>query len=344
MYKITIVGLGPAGILMLGLLPDEAYKDVLVLEPNCVGGDLAAYYGEVVANLTRRQMEDAVRSVPRWAAAQLPAMDKYPDGICPKLCDVMRDLRALIAPELRKVTFKVQRMTRLIRTTDRHWKIETSSETVFETQKVILCTGAKPRVLDYPMPSIPLHIALDSHALFKYISPENNVILFGTAHSGALILKNLRQIQVQKVTAIYGTERPFLFHRDGVSEGLKQEAATIADEILSGAWREYTPSLVHMSDTSSVVAAADSNTYVIYSCGFEKQMPKYINALDNSEQLLIPKEGRFMSEVGVVVPDIYGFGIGFPSSYTGPDGVKYPDVGFAGFITAIKHHLDSILL
>jgi hypothetical protein len=43
-----------------------------------------------------------------------------------------------------------------------------------------------------------------------------------------------------------------------------------------------------------------------------------------------------------LVAAMFGFGIGFPSKYTAPNGRQYPDVGVAGFLDAITAALPSL--
>lgn len=333
MYNITIVGLGAAGIFTLALLPDILYKDVLVLEPAAVGGELGTHYGAVVANITKKEISDAIHSVPRWSHIHLSELMRYPDDICPLLADVMRQLRALIAPELAKINLRARRAVTYKKAAAGHWAITADDGSLFETQKIVLCTGATPKCYDIPVPSIPLHIALTPQALVGYLQPPARVLVFGTSHSGTLVLKNLKELRIHDVTAYYTGSTPFLYARDGHTEGLKQESASIADEIRCGAWNECTPTLAPFTGFTNLELT--SNTYVVYACGFERRPFVYENA--EGEKQTANHDGTwFIGSDGKGVKDVYGFGIGYPSFYTAPSGTKYPDVGFAGFIGAIK--------
>lgn len=64
--KFAIIGLGPAGIFALALLPDSALKDTILFEPSAIGGDLATKYAAVIANIPKSQIVAAFKSVPRW--------------------------------------------------------------------------------------------------------------------------------------------------------------------------------------------------------------------------------------------------------------------------------------
>jgi hypothetical protein len=185
---------------------------------------------------------------------------------------------------------------------------------VYEAQKLVLATGAAPKILDLPKPIIPLAAALTPALLQNYVTPADRVAVFGTAHSGTLALKNLRAAGVTRLTALHKGDTPFYFARDGHTEGVKQESATIADSILAEKW----VTLVSLDDFAAAHRAAAEATAVVYAIGFERP----------------------------VVPtgtNIYGFGIGFPAPYTAPNGRTYPDVGFGGFVAAIKAALPSLL-
>ena len=329
MYKIAIVGLGPAGILLLAHLPPEIMKDVIVFEPSAVGGALATEYGSVVANITKSVIVAAFRAVPRWASAQFKCLEKYPDEQCPMLSDVVKQFRELIAPELRNVVFHSSRVVRYERTAN-SWKL-TADNKLFEVQKLALTIGATPKILDLPKPVIPLPIALTPYLLSNYVCPEDNVVVFGTAHSGTLALRNLHNAGVKKLTGIYKGDKPFMYARDGFSEGIKQESAAIADDLITS----HTADLIGINDFSAAYRAMAEATAVVYAIGFERPAITYF-LNDESKPF-------FVSEPANPEINVWGFGIGYPSPYTGPDGKNYPDIGFGGFISAITAALPLML-
>jgi glycine/D-amino acid oxidase-like deaminating enzyme len=314
MYKLAIVGLGPAGIFALAHLPPEMLKDVIVFEPSAVGGALATEYSAVVANIPKSFIVTAFCSIPRWSALSFKHLDKYADDACPLLGDVVKQLRELIAPDLRAVAYHSERVTSFNQE-NKVWKLKTLRGNLFEVQKLIMATGAAPKILDLPKPIIPLHVALTPQLLESYVTSNDRVVVFGTAHSGTLALHNLRNAGVKNLIGIFKGEKPFFFARDGFSEGIKQESAAIADDLLAKGWAH----LISFTDFPAAHRAVCEATTVVYAMGFER---------------------------GVALPageNVWGFGIGYPSSYTGPDGQSYPDVGFGGFISAINEALPSLL-
>jgi hypothetical protein len=327
-FTHAVVGLGPAGIFTLACIPKQYLATTVVIESQAVGGTLAAHYGAVLANIPKSVILDALRKIPNWTS--FPLLEKYRGDECPLLADVCRQIRTLIVEDLTYVTFHTKRMTAL-QISPAGWRITMEGD-VLEAQKVFLCIGATPKTLDLPVPHIPLHVALNRPLLQQYVSPTDSIVVFGTSHSGTLILKHLKDIGCAKVTALYKGKIPFRFARDGDTEGIKQESATIADEILAGAWGSNTPQLVSCDDFATAYRAVAKATHVIYAVGFEKPAIRY-KTIGGEERCLKfrPATNDFED-----VKHLWGFGIGFPSMYTGTNGNQYPDVGFGGFIDAIK--------
>lgn len=330
MYEYAVVGLGVAGLLVLAHLP--ATTNVLVLERGMVGGALATDYAHVMANIPSKALAATLRRLPGCASAALPFLDGIGGDECPILSDLVKQLKALIAPRLKQVTYRSTSVTRVEREKE-GWRVtgETGS---WLAKRAILCTGAAPVTMDLPIPHVPLPIALSPLALSRTLDKGARVVVFGTAHSGTLVLKALRDANIQGVTAVHRGPVPFRFARDGDTEGIKQESAVIADEILAGSWPGLT--LVSTEDVGSLQRALLNADAVIYNIGFRT----YLNfpVLDGS--------GLAVSSETIVArkfPDLFGFGIGFPSLYTAPNGKQYPDVGFAGFIDAIVGSLPLLV-
>lgn len=341
MYKICIVGLGPAGICALANLSDELYESTIVFEPSAIGGVLSTDYADVVANITKADIVSALHSVPRWSNLSFSLLDAYKEHECPPLSQVMKQFRVLVYPLLQKISFHTKTIIKTIHC-DSYWKLYTSDNNMYESKTILACTGAQPKTLDLSLPHIPLNVALCPSLLCKFVDPTMNIVLFGTSHSGTLILKNLKDIGCKKVTAIYKSEHPFYYARDGYSEGIKQESALIADEITKGIWGEFTPTLANYNDVSVVFRNLQNATIVIYAIGFEKGLFKYESASGEcKEAVYTPNTNEFFT-CSEKLQGIWGFGIGFPSLYTSTNGKQYSDIGFAGFIHAIKNALPSI--
>lgn len=358
MYEYGVIGLGPAGCLFLACLQDDDLGRMVVFDSGCVGGDLARLYGNVVANLTCAKLSEALRTVPRWSSARLEVFEGYAPDACPRLADLCIQLRELMKPVLARVTLHSKHVTK-VRREPAWWCIETDTSISGSIQvaKVIVCTGGEARRLNYPKPAIPLEIALNKDALTSYIRPIDRVVVFGTAHSGTLILRNLRDVGCRGMVGVYrggaGASPPFrwatphtpecpchLLGGTGChdSEGLKQESAAIAAAIVRGEWASDGLLLVRLEDTEAVVRAVMAADYVVYSVGFQARVP-HMEGL-GGEAL---DAGSYDPVTGAIAPGAWGFGLAFPSMYEKPQGGIAPDVGLPGFVGHILHCMPAIL-
>lgn len=319
-FRYAIVGLGPAGMFLLSLFPKEWLSDTLVLDPTCVGGDLATQYSGTIANIPKATVVSAFQKIPRWSNCSFSHFQAYSDTECPKLADICRQMRDCVQPDLRQTTVHTVCMRTLVQTKG-GWKLQTDAGT-WEAERVILCTGARPKVLDLPKPTLPLSNALCRTRLQASVSPTTKVVVFGLSHSGTLVLRNLYTIGCTRVTGVYRGDTPFVFARDGNPTGIKQESAAIADEILTNAWGDATPTLLNSEDFCAVYRAVSSAEMVVYSIGFESVYPHCVK--EDGTEYCVRHNARTGECEGV--PNLWGFGIGFPTQ----------DVGFHAFIDAIR--------
>jgi len=328
MYTTAIVGLGIAGLLVLAHLNP---KDTLVLERGFIGGALATEYAHIVANIPAKLLIQALRRIPGCLDKPLPYLESYPSDDCPVLSDLVKQIKAVVKPALDVATHRSTEVQQ-IRQIEGGWRLQTEVG-VFEAKKVVICTGAKPVTMDLPIPHIPLSIAL-SPTLSHLVDKDTKVVVFGTSHSGTLVLKALKNIGVTNVTAVHKGSVPFRFARDGDTEGIKQESAAIADAILAKSWNP-TPTFVSTEDVGGLHRALHTADAVIYSMGFGTYMSFPVLDLCG---VLIPVN----AVTSRTVPGLFGFGIGFPSMYTAPNGNQYPDVGVSGFLDAITAAIPSL--
>ena len=335
MYEIGIVGLGAAGLLCLGLLPDDMMRKTIAFESGMVGGDLTTKYGCVLANIPARQIRQAFLSVPRWKDAVLYNLEKYKDDECPLLSDSLLDLRMLTTPLLKQITFCPKKVVEFAY--NKSWILTASDGASYDVRKLVLSTGAVPKTLDLPIPSIPLEIALCPNALARVVPAPCKIGVFGTSHSGTLVLKNLKNIG-HICYGFHKGQMPFLYAREGFSEGIKQESAQIADEISEKLWGANTPSLISLDDFAAAYRTLSELDYVVYAIGFER-CNLFYTCGGEKKPFIYDSKSHFVGAPSTA----YGFGIGFPTFYTSSNGKSYPDVGFGPFVDAIKAALPSIL-
>jgi len=297
-YQIAIVGLGPAGIFTLASLPESLLPHTLVIEQGCIGGDIASIYNQVIANITKAEVIQTLKII--WPSTTFPELDSYLDQQPPPLALIGKILLRLIKPYLQKTHFHTCELTTLTTTPDQCWNLQTTAG-AFEAQKVVLCIGAKPKTLNLPAPTIPLSIAFTPQ-LTHFINPTEPVVVFGTSHSGVLVLKALQTLGCSQVYAVYKGLEPFRIAPTPQDEGLKQDAAAIAKEIQQKAWGPHTPTLLNYTDFATLYRLINKAQAVIYAIGFE------------------PRSVPFLSEGPH--PNLYK--IGYCS--------LGPDIGFSGFI------------
>jgi cation diffusion facilitator CzcD-associated flavoprotein CzcO len=330
MYSHCIIGAGVTGLLLLLILNERGIplESIVIVDPFFDGGDLRRKWGQVISNTPWSKTYDAVktafpsRTMPAWASAIPPEQTTPLSQIARLVCELSRPLL------LNTVYGSVKRASY-----NEKWSVEIQREFTIhkiESTKIFFTTGSEQKSLDLSIPSIPLEIALDSQRLRQYVLPTDKVILFGTAHSGALILKNLAEMGVS-TTAVYRSAKAFMYARDGEYDGIKADAATYADEISQGIYPCIT--LVQASAISKVIRLTRSANWAVYAIGFEPRCTIEIQ-VGGSLVSVVP----YLSTSGVIVgcPNAWGFGIAYPSQ--APDGIHF-DVGVASFIEHISNNI-----
>ena len=325
--KVCIIGAGASGILLSLLLHQSrmATSDFCIIDPYFDGGDLQRKWPNVISNTPWSATTDAFRRC--LPSIELPAWSKeIPSEKPTPLSTVAKLLRELFHSfQFQTVRGTVQRAT---------WKPENGAWTVYvqsgtgiselNCERLLFTQGSIPKQYDIPIPSIPLDVALDAARLKTYVTPADSVIVLGTNHSGTLVLKNLADAGLKAVTGVYKNSKPFIWARDGEYEGLKLDAATIADSILAGQYP--TIRLISYSDVSQMVKATRGATWIVYAAGFTRDTT--IRVTNDTEDVSI---AEYDASTGVLknVPNAWGFGIAYPSQ--APDGVHY-DVGISSFL------------
>lgn len=322
MPSIVIVGMGAAGLLLLhmfraeGVPPDE----ILCIDPFFDGGDLQREWRFVISNTPWSKVIETIQLFnPTWK----DTTGNDPTKTTP-LFEAIRAVRESVQDYLHKCHL-ITGIATNFRHVDETWKVDVSSKT-YEGKLLFLCFGAKAKTLALPIPSIPLSTALHLPSLTAAVHKNDRVLVFGTMHSGTLILQNLNAIGC-KTAAIYKGKRPFLFARDGEYDGIKEEAATIADAILASQYKNLT--LVQADDMAGLANALRTADWVIYAIGFEQE--------GRSPLLHDGLTGRLSP------PSSWGFGLAFPNTTTLPDGTVHKDVSLLAFATHISKQRQDIM-
>ena len=235
--KVCIIGAGVSGILLVLLLHQNGVnlRDIAVIDPHFDGGLLQRSWGAVISNtpwiVTLGSIQTLLPSykIPDWALALSP------DAPTPlyKIAQLLRELSAPLLTKCKTIKGFVKEVSRASESST--WNVLTYSngETIqLQSSSLLFAQGAIPKYFDFPIPSIPLEIALDPVRLKMYIAPDDTVMVFGTSHSGTLIMKNLVDCSANSIIGVYKGPTPFTWARDGIYDGIKLDAAIIGDDIM----------------------------------------------------------------------------------------------------------------
>ena len=312
-------------------------NSIYIIDPHFDGGDLFRKWSSVISNtpwsvtITNLQTHLPSVKIPKWALA-LPLDKPTPVSTIAKL------IRECAEPLLKQVKCVYGSAV------SANWSSKTSKYTVFvqkeqsttliEVSGVCLTYGSEPNELDISSPSIPLDIALDCNRLSKYIEPDSKVIVFGTRHSGVHVLKNLVDCSANSIIGLYKGVKPFMWARDGEYDGIKMDAALIADEIIAGKYPSV--QLLSTSNLSAILREVRSAHWVVYAIGFE---PRNLLQITNDgvpiTKIEYDNSGKILN-----CSSMWGFGIAYPSQ--APDGIHW-DVGVSSFLEHIHRQTASIV-
>jgi hypothetical protein len=332
LYDICIVGAGVTGLSLLLLLKEAGHdlKRVCIIDPYFDGGDLARRWGGVTSNTPWSKTSDALKRVGVAGAGT----SRHDPAATTPLFEIAEAVRAEAGGLLRLVGRQIQgEATRAeYSVADKVWSVWVGGAHV-KARALLLVPGAEPRTLDLPIARIPLEIALDRGQLSRYVKPRQKVLVFGTMHSGTLVMRNLVDCSAN-VVGLYNTDAPFYWDRDGAYDGIKMEAADVADAIVAG--RIPVELVQTQRDTSALIRASMEADWVVYAMGFRPRLiPLKVDGVEKSAGVYDGLTGALTE-----VPCAWGFGIAYPNR--APDGVHW-DVSVAAFLDHMKPQMPAIL-
>jgi hypothetical protein len=323
-YQYCIVGFGIAGqLLALELIHRKVNPSTIcILDKNFLGGALSTQYATVISNTPWWKTRKALSEYPLWSTESIQEGDSL---YSEHQCMPVRDISRLLLETANKATHSTEKITATVteiqyNDTETLWTIQHSNGTV-KSSTLFLAQGALEKQLQLDKPTIPLSIALDKHQLQNIVTQNDRVTVFGTSHSGTILLNHLHELNIPTF-AVYNTETPFLFKRDGHYDGVKEKSEQIADAILRG---EYTNcKLLKWSDPLDLYNALKKTTKVIYSIGFRADR---IGTFTTHYDPLTAAIGE--------KPNCYGYGIAYPGTTVLNDTV-YTDVSVLSFQEQIR--------
>ncbi len=339
-YELCIVGAGITGLSLLLLLQetDIDMSRVAIVDPYFDGGDLARRWTNVISNTPWSKTLGALAAT--CPKAVLPSTPLEPTATAPlgQLATLLRNTAGPVLNCARKIQGLATRAE--YATPIGTWTVtveEAGAVTKLETRRLVLATGGEPRALSLgAISSIPLEIALDSTRLCQYGVAQKKVLVVGTMHSGALVIRNLLACGAE-VHAIYNTPQPFVWDRDGAYDGLKGEAAEVADAIQRGDYVASPLKLSPTSDTAAVIRAGREADWVVYAMGFKGR--ETCSLLVDGTSV---RANAYDGATGALTeaPRAWGFGVAYPNR--APDGIHW-DVSVAAFLEHMKRQLPALL-
>ena len=324
-FTYCVVGFGIAGqLLVLELLSKGvSQSSIVVCDPTFLGGDLLQNYSTVLSNTPWWKTRKALEAYPKWSEDILNEADKvFETNKCIPVGEIARLCRT-VATKASESVEKYKTTVKSFIWTDSFWTITHTTGTIKATT-LFLAQGGTPKELDLPIPSIPLNLALDKSFLERALRKIDNIVVFGTAHSGTLVLQNLNELGIQTI-AVYRGDIPFRFERDKAYDGVKEGSEGIADAILRGDHKNLT--LIPWSHPLELHKALLKATHVIYAIGFE---PRKFEGIDLSYD---PATSKLSAG-----PNLYGYGLAYPGVSV-VDGKLYIDVSVLSFQDQIQRCL-----
>jgi hypothetical protein len=329
---IGIIGFGISGMIVyLSLLKRGIDpKTILIFDSDFMGGDLATKYSSTDSNTIWEKTLDALKNYEK-SLTIFPTLDKNKPT---SLLYLPRILQNLTQSFLNTSEVHTQRVKLVSYSSEtKIWTIDNT----FAVSTLFLCIGGLPKTLDIPGSWIPLSIALDKELLKRFVLQNNTYVVFGLSHSGTLVIRNLAELNT-KCVAIYKTDTPFQYSKDGHYSGIKQESEDIARNIENGLYP--TIKLVHHTNITEVARAIHSATAYVSCIGFE---PSQIEILVDGQKM---SSLKYSSETARIdsCPNCYGFGMAFPGTTTVNNKV-HNDISLSAFNDQIERILsnDSVL-
>lgn len=334
----AVIGAGPAGIVVVGLLLDLGVtpRDIVWIDPEFNVGRMGQYYQCVPGNTKTSLYIDFINACKTFQQCGSPAIKElynyelskeYQLGIIVKpLQDITEYIRTL-------VTSHQTRIMGLDYASDT-WHIELADGTDFDAERVVLATGSYPKSLGYSCaPEIPLDVALNDELLARNIAADDTVAVVGSAHSAILVLKTLTELPVARIINFY--KKPLVYTQDMggwfiySNSGLKGIAAEWAKNVLE---KNPPAHLLRIFNSDQARQAwLPICTKIVYACGYERT-PVSVNGNCVSTM-------TYDAHTGKIAPGLFGIGIAFPEIIVDRAGNEEQKIGLNSFM---QHALEML--
>ncbi|MBA4750216.1 MAG: FAD-dependent oxidoreductase [Alphaproteobacteria bacterium] len=334
-FTWAVVGAGPAGLAVVGKLLDGGADplSILWIDPAFQVGDLGTKWRVVSGNTKVGlfiKFLYACRSFEYKTCPKSFLINHLPaDGTC--LLKEIADPLQWISNHLCQKVAVCQGTVRVLTRQDAGWQLTTDAG-VFMAKKVILATGADPRVPEGARtPLMPLEVAMDFERLKEACSASDRIAVFGSSHSAIVALYNLAALGIETVNVYRSPLKYASYYEDWIlydNTGLKGYSATWAKEHMEDAPLK-TLMRVHQDDPACEKILSACTKYV-YATGFEKRVIFETSA---------PLPLTYNDQTGEIAPHLYGLGIAFPEGKTDKLGNFEYSVGLWKFMAYLERIL-----
>ena len=330
-YDWAVVGAGPGGIVVVGLLLDLGVPGdrIAWIDPKFDVGRLGEHYTTVPGNAKTKLYIDFINSCKTFLDSKSPAIEQlnkydlykeYPLSI---IVDPLRDITAYMRTLIDDHVGMLSSLD--FNDAEQYWTVGIG-DTRINAQNVVLAHGSHPRSLNYPCShEIPLDSALKQAELAQQIKPEDSVAVVGSAHSAILILKFLSELPVSRIINFYNKPLEYAVDMGNwtlhVSSGLKGITAEFARNILE---KNPPANLIRVYNSAEARKAwLPICNKIIYAAGYERNPLPPING---SQDL------SYDDKTGMIGPRLFGIGIAFPDRYVDPLGNVEHRIGLSSFM------------
>jgi len=331
----TVVGAGPAGIAVIGLLLDCGIdgRTIVWIDPEFNVGRLGKYYYHVPGNAKAKDYTNFIghcRVFNEINTSSMKLLRMCNPAVECTLHFIIDPLRDITKHLCTKVTILQKKLTSLTYKKN-VWKITAGNNNTIHSRNVVLAIGSHPQSLNYPCKqTIPLDIALDKATLSRLVNRGDSIALIGSSHSAILVLKNLHEIGVKKIINFF--KHPITYAYDmgegnqTYFNGLKGTVAQWAYRVLE---KKVPRNILRIANTS-----ASRNKWLstcnktIYAVGYERN-PVPLITNDN-------KPITYNSKNGIITKHLFGIGIAFPEEIIDSTGAVQPAIGIVDFMEYAK--------
>lgn len=334
-YEWCIIGGGPAGIIIIGVLLDlgVSAESIKWIDPKFKVGRIGEFYHNVSANSineTYLKFIESCNIFKKIKSENIENLYKLKiDGYenLKIISDVLQDISDYFLKYIPHVKGFVDNLS----FENNYWTI-VLQENSFTSKNIILATGSSPKNLKLEnenQKTISLDIALDKNKLEKLVDNNDKIAVFGGAHSAVLVLKYLSEMNVNKINNFYKYPLKYCITNDnGVVEninGLKGVAAAWAKKFIENGL-PVNLFRYKMNEENIKNYLYECNK-IIYAIGYERTNVANGNVFYNGDYFEI----EFDPATGKIGPNIFGIGIAFPPEMI-ENGVKENLIGINSFM------------